>query len=460
MLVRIHLFGLALFLFAATMGSAAVINHLNVDGVASVPQGVMDFVGQQRWYFTHASVGWNMLNGMNSLHTSDPSRYKLVYATGLATPPSTTVAGTIYQNDRGNPGWLAKTNYFVDTVNGGWKSPKVQFAMDKYCYIDPDADVATYLSKMSSLEATNPATKIVYCTIPLTTSTDPHYGGNVERNDFNDAVRAHCASNDKLLLDIADIESHSPAGVESNFTYNGKTYQILYSGYTTDGGHPATDDGQRQIAKGWYAMCVYGTRFVTFNEIWSGASSNSWGTAANWAATGASPIVPDAPGITVTLGMPGANATVDLGSTGRTIGGMTLQSVVSTTLTGAATLTLDNNGKTTTLTTAGTHEIAAGLYFKDDLEIGGGGNLTLSGAFGGDAAKTFTVLSGTTVTLTGTANNIGNPIAVLGQLHATSLHVPALAIGGTFHAQAVPEPSSIVLVLIGAMGALACLRRK
>jgi hypothetical protein len=45
-------------------------------------------------------------------------------------------------------------------------------------------------------------------------------------------------------------------------------------------------------------------------------------------------------------------------------------------------------------------------------------------------------------------------------LHATSLHVPALAIGGTFHAQAVPEPSSIVLVLIGAMGALACLRRK
>jgi hypothetical protein len=424
MVLRLSLFGLALLLCAVATGSAAVINHSNVDGVTSVPLGVMDFVGEQKWYFTHASVGWNMLNGMSSLHASDPARYKLVYDNASGTSPDTTTAGTIYQNDRGNPGWLAKTNYFVDTVNGGWNSPKVQFAMDKYCYIDPDANVSTYLTKMAALEAATPATKIVYCTMPLTTSTDPVNGGNVERNNFNAAVRTYCIDNNKLLLDVADIESHNPAGAESNFTYNGKSYQILYNGYTTDGGHPGTDAGQRQIAKGWYAACIYGTRYVTFNENWTGSSSSLWSEAGNWATTDGNVIVPDAPGITVTLGRPGARATLDLGATGRTLGGLTFAANVSTTLTGSATLTLDNNGKTATITAAGTHDIAAGLYFKDDLEIGGGGTVNLSGPLGGDAAKTFTVLGETTVTLTGAANNISNPIVVFGKLRAASLKVP------------------------------------
>jgi hypothetical protein len=397
-----------------------------------------------------------MVQGMTDLHSSNPSRYKLGVLSDDAAPPSSTTAGTVYEYNRGNPGWSAKLSQFVGYVNGGWKSPKVQFAMDKFCYIDQDANATAYLNGLAGLETANPTTKIVYCTIPLMTSED---GDNILRNNFNDAVRTYCIANNKLLYDIADMEAHNPSGVESTFTSGGKTYQKLYSGYSSDGGHLNTA-GAQQIAKGWYAVCVYGTRFVTFNKIWSGLSSNSWGTVGNWATTGGNAFVPDAPGITVTLGMPGANSTIALDATGRTVGGLTMLADVSTTVSGTATLTLDNNGKPAAITASGTHNLSAGVYFKDDLQVGGGGTVNFSGSLSGDASKTFTVLEGTTVNLVGAANGIGNSIAVYGQLNAASLNVPTLTIGGTHVAQAVPEPSAIALIATFAALAALGLRKK
>jgi hypothetical protein len=455
MFLRVLFIGLALLSFAAVSGSAAVINHDSIDALASVPQGVMDFVGEQKWFFSHASVGSNMVDGMNSLHSTTPARYKLSVLGDDGTPPATTTAGTVYEYPRGNPDWTAKITQFDSYVDAGWRSPMVQFAMDKFCYIDQGANATTYLNSMAALEFAYPTTKLVYCTMPLMTSTD---SDNILRNNFNNAVRTYCINNNKLLYDIADMEAHDLSGNELTFTSGGKTYQKLYSGYSSDGGH-LNSTGAQQIAKGWYATCVYGTRYVTFNENWGGGTSSAWATAGNWTTTDGNVIVPDAPGITVTLGRTGARSTLDLAATGRTLGGLTFQANVPTTISGAAALTLDNNDKTTTITAAGTHTISAGLFFEDDLQIGGGGTLNISGSFGGAASKTLTVMSGTTVNLNGAANNIANSIVVLGQLNATSLHVPSLTIGNN-HAASVPEPSSLALLLIGAMGAAWCIRRK
>ena len=236
-----------------------IINHDNVDAVASLVQSTMDAVGQQKWLFTHASVGGNMIDGMNSLHAADPTRYPLVTVqTGddgsrAEAPPSSTVAGTIYDCNRGNPGWQTKITFLDDSVRiAGWHDPAVTVVLNKMCYIDQDADALVYLDSMAALETSYPGTTFVYMTIPLTTSTDSE---NIVRNQYNAAVRSFCSSHGTLLFDIADMEAHDPAGTEYTFTSGGQTYQRMYPGYSSDGGH-LNATGSQRIALGWYATAT------------------------------------------------------------------------------------------------------------------------------------------------------------------------------------------------------------
>jgi hypothetical protein len=245
----------AVFVFASANVSAATIDHNAIAGVASLPQSTMDAIGQQKWFFTHASVGGNMLGGLDALHASDSTRYQLA-TTSVASgsnAPASTVPGTVYGCDRDNPGWSAKYTIFDNSVrNAGWHSPAVGIVMDKLCYIDQDANATTYVNTMSALETSFPSTVFVYTTMPLTTGTD---NDNILRNSYNQAVRNYCGANKKLLFDIADIESHDPNGVASTFTSDGVTYQKLYGDYSSDGGH-LNDDGAQRVALGWYATAA------------------------------------------------------------------------------------------------------------------------------------------------------------------------------------------------------------
>jgi hypothetical protein len=238
-----------------------VIDHQDIAGVASLPQAMMDVIGQQKWFFTHASVGGNMIDGMSDLHTANPVRYLLTTTSvsynstqqRAANPPVPTTPGVIYESDRGNPGWSAKYTIFDNSVRvSGWHDASVGIAMDKLCYIDQDAHAADYLDSMSALEASYPGTVFVYTTMPLTTGSD---ADNVLRNTYNAAVRQYAQDHDKYLFDIADIEAHDPSGVPQTFQSGGQTYQKLFSGYTSDGGHLNTT-GRQRVATGWYAMAA------------------------------------------------------------------------------------------------------------------------------------------------------------------------------------------------------------
>ena len=89
----------------------------------------------------------------------------------------------------------------------------------------------------------------------MTTAAD---NDNYLRNLYNDALREWVAANNKVLLDVADLESHTTAGGLQTFAYNSRTCQMLYSGFTTDGGHldASSGAGRRQVAKGFYALAV------------------------------------------------------------------------------------------------------------------------------------------------------------------------------------------------------------
>lgn len=251
-MVRNLSLALTILMLSAAGAWAETIDHTYIAGVASMPQSTMDAIGQQKWLFTHASVGGNMINGMTALHASNAGYYQLVVTNDDGTPPASTTAGRVYEYDRGNPGWSSKLSIFDTAVDAGWRSPKIDVAMDKLCYIDQGANATTYVSSMSALEANYPETVFVYATMPLMTGSG---SDNILRNQYNNAVRKFCTTNDRLLFDIADIEAFDPDGNASTFNIGTTTYQNLYTGYTSDGGHLNATGAQR-VAKGWYAVAA------------------------------------------------------------------------------------------------------------------------------------------------------------------------------------------------------------
>ena len=263
-MLRRAFFSVAFLLLVTAGASAMVIDHnsIVIVSVDSLPQSTMDAIGQQKWFFTHASVGGNMINGLNDLHTANSTRYQLQtssvgYNDSLQQadyPPASTTPGSVYECNRGNPGSSEKFLIFYESVKCGWQSPKVDFVMDKLCYIDQNADVNSYLYWMSSQESypSYAGTTFVYTTMPLTTGEDSN---NILRNQYNDAVRDYCIAHDRLLFDIADIEAYDPTGNPITFAYDNQTYQKLYSGYTSDGGHLNTV-GRQRVAMGWYAVAA------------------------------------------------------------------------------------------------------------------------------------------------------------------------------------------------------------
>jgi len=231
---------------------AEVIDHAAVNAVSSYSQSTMEKIGSQNYFFSHASVGGNMVGGLDALHASNSNFYQLQTVAASSTPPASVLGGGVYEFDRGNPGWQAKLDQFNQSLANGWAG-KVDLAMDKFCFIDQEADAKTYLSVMQGLEKklAGSGTKLVYATMPLTTGND---SDNILRNNFNTTVRSFVAgSGNRLLFDIADIEAWDAHGVQHTFTSGGITYQQLSDGFSSDGGH-LNDAGSQRVALGFYGV--------------------------------------------------------------------------------------------------------------------------------------------------------------------------------------------------------------
>ena len=239
-------------LVAATIAGAqpVEIGYTNCLAVAGYSQSLMNEIGQLKWYFAHASVGGNMMSGIVELRAVNTNFYQFQSVSGSDTPPTTTPTGAVYEHNRGNPGWQAKFDQFQSCVSNGWRFPLVNLAMNKLCYIDPDADLTYYVNSMTVLEAAYPETVFVYATIPLTTGTD---NDNYLRNVYNDDLRDWVRTNSRVLFDIADIEAHHTNGVRCTFTYNSRLCERLCDAYTSDGGH-LNSAGAQLVARGYYAL--------------------------------------------------------------------------------------------------------------------------------------------------------------------------------------------------------------
>ena len=243
--------GLGFVISVISAPANIVIDFAATQAVSGYSQTQMDAIAGSSFYFEHASVGGNMLDGLNALRTSDATFYRLSVTGDDGSPPATVASGVVYEYNRGNPPWEAKVTGFATDINSGWGG-KVTFALNKFCYIDQMADFATYRDSMLALESapSNAGTNFVYMTIPLTNATD---ADNVLRNQFNASLRSWASANNKIVFDVADIEAHDLNGVLQTYQWGGQTYQRMADDRTSDGGH-LNAAGSVQVAKGFYAL--------------------------------------------------------------------------------------------------------------------------------------------------------------------------------------------------------------
>jgi MYXO-CTERM domain-containing protein len=219
-------------LVVAGAHGAPMADHTTVDA-SVIPQTALDSARALHMNFSHASVGGNIWGGLTTLSGQSSSRYSFA---------------NWAENDRGNPGWQAKVDDFETFVTSNLSSYTV--FMNKFCYIDQDANFTYFRDSMVKLAGLYPSKVFVWFTMPLMTSgTD-----NALRQTFNTSVRSYAGSNNLPLFDLADIESHRANGTA--VTEGGN--EALATEWSSDGGHLNADGAARAANAVWQLMAQLG----------------------------------------------------------------------------------------------------------------------------------------------------------------------------------------------------------
>jgi hypothetical protein len=241
-------------------GSTAVhlVDHttLNAD---TIPDAVLAQIRALDVYFEHASVGENVVNGLESMAAASSSRFTYTAQSWSFDDDTIGAAISLWfssnngfgDNMRGNPGFADKLLRFNSRIRTAGFASLIDAASFKFCFIDNNYSGTaqdafnSVRTIMESLESDYPNITFFWWTMPLTTS------GDQARDGYNALVRAYCTANNKFLLDIADIECHSPAGVRQTDT-NG--YEMLYGDYSSDGGHLNAYESNIRVSRAYWVM--------------------------------------------------------------------------------------------------------------------------------------------------------------------------------------------------------------
>lgn len=200
--------------------TAIRIDHTTLD-LSAMTSARRSAARALRLSFEHASVGALVWTALDQLQQADST---------LAHPNWVDL-------NRGNPGWQAKLDQFLTDTSAPASSSYSVISM-KFCYIDDGADANTYMARLDAIEAAHRNQTLIWWTMPIMTT------GSAARDAFNTAVRLHTAQNGRVLIDIADIESHDANG---KVCTNGG-YSSLCTVWNSDGGHP-NSAGARRIAQ-------------------------------------------------------------------------------------------------------------------------------------------------------------------------------------------------------------------
>jgi hypothetical protein len=254
------------------------IDHNSVDLFDQIPANYLANAKALTMTFMDRSVGSNIDDGLSCLASSawsaSPSNCRRDYLDASLTEWKTfTESDSNIPSSIRFPGGLSRSNIEFIMGSGTWEADLQSFIslypnyanrdiftlqhnylhvaegsnIDEV-YFDPNYS-GTNIFDVLALEAQYPDNIFVYWTTSLAKTV-----GTKDAQSFNDQMRSWTSSNQKILLDVADIESHKPDGSACR---NAQGYEVLCSDYTTesDGGHlGAVSAGKIRIAKAIWVM--------------------------------------------------------------------------------------------------------------------------------------------------------------------------------------------------------------
>ncbi|QQE11483.1 hypothetical protein JD969_18620 [Planctomycetota bacterium] len=249
------------------------IDYFDLKRVEKMPRGMSVRIKTQSWLVLHSEFGDWMLDGMKAYQQKEIKRYPLIVVKNRTnrrkghTIKGELKHGWIYGLNRGDTNWKRKLEFLKKCLaEGGWIDAKIKrdgkrltgkYEEGKLLVVvemlgerDTKADADEYCKRISEMEEKYPYVMFVYCTMPLTKERDEK---NLQRNMFNREVRLFCKKRDKLLFDVADIQSRTPKGERVTFLWDGEPYHRMYSSYAHSDGK-LNEDGRKVLAKGWYAV--------------------------------------------------------------------------------------------------------------------------------------------------------------------------------------------------------------
>lgn len=215
-----------------------------------------------RIFFGHQSVGGNVLDGLAAFEQFGLPLVDIRETNDL--PGGSALLHT-YVGRNVHPD--EKVEDFA-TILRSELGASVDVAFLKFCYVDIDGPswdgekvFNLYMDEMRKLEDELPDTTLAYLTMPLMTPgrslkdvakrilgrPTSRREGNIERNRFNELLR-EAKGDSGRLFDIAAIEATRPDGIRETIRIEGEAYDVMYRGYTSDGGH-LNDVGKALVAR-------------------------------------------------------------------------------------------------------------------------------------------------------------------------------------------------------------------
>ncbi|MCX7976399.1 MAG: hypothetical protein N2646_04930 [Bellilinea sp.] len=252
-----------------------IIDHTSLPLYDQIPPEYLRAAEQIRFYYFDRSVGQNISEGLDCLASpswaESPSSCRRYY-----TDATLTTFKTYTTNDRNIPavilfpGGNNRSNIHFEFYMAGYWYDDVQNFVTRYpslagqwdiisikhnyLHVGEDSTIARdyfnpnyngyNIYDILELEARYPNKTFVYWTSSLARNA-----GTSVSESFNNQMRDWARQNNKILLDIADILSHTPDGQECR---NSQGYAIICREYTTEsaGGHlGAVSAGKIQVAK-------------------------------------------------------------------------------------------------------------------------------------------------------------------------------------------------------------------
>jgi len=215
----------------------------------------------ERVFFSHHSVGRNLLDGVASVSSAQPGGrleiLPLEKAGAHAGPAWFHASGGQNQHPE------SKVDYFVKTLDEQ-KELKPKLAFMKFCYVDfnPETDVDAlfgyYESAIARIRREHPEIELGHVTVPLTRHPTElktrifrllgrsvwEDAANVKREQFNRRLLATFASDP--IFDLARAESTRADGGREEYESGGQKYYALDERFAADEGH-LNERGQREL---------------------------------------------------------------------------------------------------------------------------------------------------------------------------------------------------------------------